>query len=499
MQIANSNSSPTTQGAHSLGDIGWLLAWVLVPVAAVFLVYPSLVPWTDEVQFIDPGASWFFGQGFTSSTWPYQRPDELFMGNAPAFSALLGLWFEVVGFGWTQARGLSFLFAALAAGVSWIAYRRAAPAVPAWLAGMVVALAFCGYGVTVSLWSARYDTLGMLLAALLFLLLTYAPTTRGQQVGLVLVGAGVFLSGFHLVIACVLLALVLYAAQGRRSVVPMFWLGLGVGVGALFWLGILAVHGQLKQFVLITFGSQHTVSGQLAQLMVQGDRGFMNKLNGAWRFLFQDPSWLVLMVGLLLVAFVSWREMPLAKRLSTARLSVGLVLVIPIGLLLAGKFPAYYVWMGYFPTAMLMVWWSSQIQAPYRRWVFAACAVALIAASVVGMGRQLQSFTKQGDPQAFTGFERWTAGQVQPDDWVYSGFEAYPAARLVAQRVFVPTYGQTRLVPGIPEANQVTLMLVHENHLPLAKTLLGNEWVIVSRFNEGTDSRLRYSALRRSR
>lgn len=485
--------------SNALSEWAWLFVWALVPAAFAALAFPHFFPWIDEVQFVDPGASLALGQGFTSSAWPYQRPDEVFMGNAPAFSALLGLWFKLFGFGWVQARSLSFLFAGLATVLGWMAFRRAAPSVPAWLAGLVVALSCCGYGVTQSVWSVRYDTLGMLLASVLLLLLCRPADAPVPRSGWVLLGAMIFMSGFHLVIGGVLLAAVLYFSYGRRYGAQMFWVGLGVFAGACAWMALLAVHGQLRQFFFITFGSQHTVSGQLAQLVVQGDRGFLNKMVGLGTFLFQDPSWLLLMAALLALVPMAWRTTPTAVRHAAARLTAGLVLLVPAGLYLAGKFPIYYVWMAYIPTAYLLAWWASQLPDTQRRVAYPVVAVLLIAASVLGAGKQLQKVQAEGDPIAYQSLVQWADGLVQADDWVYASFETYPVARKkTAQRVFVSTYGQTRLVPKIPEARQISLMLVRQSDLPAAQLLLGGDWAEISRFNQGSDKRMQHVAMRRS-
>jgi hypothetical protein len=482
--------------ARTWGSSGWLLLCLAVPAAAVFFGYAYFLPWIDEGQFVDPGASWHFGQGFTSSAWPYQRPDELFFGNAPGFPALLGVWFDLFGFGLLQARALVWLQALVAAGLLWVGMRRQAPGMHPLFTAFALAMCFCGWGVTLSLWSARYDLQGLLLAAAAFAVWTGAAGSL-QRPAAFLLGAAVFLSGFHLVVAAVLAAAVVLFVLGRSAWPRLAWGAAGLAACALLWMLGLALDGQLKKFIYLTFGSQHTLSGQLAQLVVQGDPGVMGKVRNGWRFVLQDPSWTLVCALLAGVLALGWRAWAPQRR-QVLGWVLGLVLFVPLGLLVVGKFPPYYIWIGYFPAVLLAAWLADRLPGRLRPAGIAASVLVFALAAAIGVGQRLgeaRSTLAAGD---YGRFAAWAGHVPVAGDLVFSDFEAYFAARAAAGRVFTPTYGQTRLVPGIPEAGRITLLLVQRRNLDKYLALMGpGPWKVVSRHEGAKDPRLDYVALRR--
>src|ERR1700712_2225592 len=148
--------------------------------ALLFGLQTTFLPWSDEVQLADPAANLFFNGHFTSSVWPYQTPDQYFVGNAPLFSAILGVWFKMFGFGALQARSLCWFFGlvGVCAGILVVVQERI---LSLRLAPFLVALFLMGGGFAISVWSARYDSLGFALVALLIVGLS-RPQLRLRRV-----------------------------------------------------------------------------------------------------------------------------------------------------------------------------------------------------------------------------------------------------------------------------------------------------------------------------
>lgn len=479
----------------------WLIALAALVPAAVLIAMANgaWLPWIDEGQFVDPAARAHFGQGFTSTAWPFQTPNEFFAGNAPGYSLLLVPWFNLFGFGVVQARGLNWLLALVAAACLWSGVRRSVPDLSAWLRGVALGAAFMGSGISLSLWSARYDMLGLVAASALFMVSTW-PHGRRRDVGLFVGGVGLFYAGFHLVVAAIIVLALLTlfgerrAFRFRRTAIAT---GLGLGAGLLSWLAVLAPHGLQYKFFLMLFGSQHTLSGQIAQLVLQGDTGFYKKFDAPRLLVEQDPS--LTLIALVLAGLLVWRpgaEDPTAWRWLRF-VALVFVLVLPVALTVIGKFPIYYTWIAYVPAVFLTAAASARWARAGRRGpMFVFVAAATVAAGL-GTASRLGANQLAPGSAVYAHFDAWVRRGLPAGQWVYADFEAYFAARSVAGAVIVPTYGQTSIVKGIPERDRVDAAVVLADRAEAVATLLGGEWHTAARFDE--HPALRYVLLRRGR
>jgi hypothetical protein len=97
-----------------------ILQKALPPVIAMILLGLNLitaswwpVPWTDEALFLDPAATWFFQESFTSSLWHTQPYGEFWISNAPGYSLTLAGWLKVFGFSLLSSRSLNMVLQAI--------------------------------------------------------------------------------------------------------------------------------------------------------------------------------------------------------------------------------------------------------------------------------------------------------------------------------------------------------------------------------------------------
>lgn len=451
----------------------WLTVLLLGMTAIAGYCAPYLVGWIDEVQFADPAYSLYLNQGFTSSAWPYQRPDEFFIGNAPLFSFMLSMWMHIVGTDIVALHAMNWGLAAIGVGLVWMAWVRVHPEISTFVRILIVFTLFTGYGMTFSYFSLRYDILGFALLALVF----YSSTLHGRLREYLLGVSGflTILAGFHLVVAvCIAIAgLVLLCRNTVKQ-----WLSLfsGIVAGGMVWLAIVASQGLLKKFFLVTFGSQHVISGQLGQFVNQGDRGLLHKLQRPLQIYSEDPSLLIMMLCFV-VGYVLIAKVPDALRAVSVsgRLFLILTLLMPLGLFVIGKFPVYYTWLAFVPCCLLCgEIWDALIKA--RGKVF---ALGLVAFCVVSVGVGTVSIvntllTKSSRADVLTSPEFKT--QLRRDDWAYASFAAYFAIRPWVERVVVPTYGQTIFVPGIPEKDRISVVLVSREEFAKTIAMLGGTW-----------------------
>lgn len=450
-----------------------LVVLMLAMMSVAAYCTPHLVAWTDEVQFADPAFSLYLGQGFTSSAWPYQRSDEFFIGNAPLFSLLLSIWMDIVGTDIFALHALNWGLAVVGAGLVWFAWVRINSEISPLVRVPIILTLLAGNGITFSYFSLRYDVLGFALLALAF----YASTMRGRirEYLLALSGFLVFLAGFHLVVA-VSMAISGFVFLCRNTFRQ--WLSLIVGMvgGGVFWLAIVAWHGLFKKFFLVTFGSQHVISGQLGQLVMQGDRGLIEKLHSPLKIYSEDPS-LLIMMACFLVGYFLVTKMPGTIRSDsyTGRVFLILTLLMPLGLFLIGKFPIYYTWLAYIPCCLLCgEIWHSLIKARGKFFAVGLLSFCVVSASLGYLRIVDASLGKDSQDYYVTapGLKTW----LRKDDWVYSSFSAYFAVRPYVERVIVPTYGKTHFVPGIPEKDRISVVLVPNEEFNQTVLMLGGKW-----------------------
>lgn len=455
--------------------------------ALTYFSLPRYIPWSDEMQLVDPGASLYFGHGFTSGVFPFQRPDEFFYGNAPGFSFLLAPWFGIFGFGAPQARGFSVACSILGLLCLWLFLVRSAPTMPGWLRALACVTAFSGFGITINVWTARYDALGILLSCAIALAWTYGEQ-RKAQLGMFLAGALSFVAGFQLVFLYGAISALVLLIFGKEAIRRLTFVWAGVVTGAVIWFGLILIFGSLKKFFMIMLGSQLSITGQLGQLIVQGDRSLLTRLDQWKLMLVQDPS-LVVMASLMIVLLLvtggrrAVSANPAIRRL--ALVAFWVIVVVPAVIFLSHAFPLYYSWMAYLPVVVVTAVLADLPKGTARMVALLSYGIAAGLAIALGVFAQFRIVAGNEAGLAYRSFEKAVREEVRADDDVYVDSAAYFAARSVARQVFSPTYANTRLVPGFPEKDSIDLMVVNRASLPDAKNRLGGHWEVTRELGAG--------------
>ncbi|MBI4753889.1 MAG: hypothetical protein HY778_00365 [Betaproteobacteria bacterium] len=455
-----------------------VLAVVAAVMAAAAWACLHFPPWIDEAQFVDPAASLFFGKGWTSSAWPYQTPEEFWMGNAPLYTGLVYVWMKLFGFGLLEARSLNHVLLAMSAVTFWVAIRRLQLVGSAAGRVLMVALILTGLGVAHDSWSARYDMLTVAVVAAATL--AFSATGRRTRLGfLALIGFVAPLAGFHLAVYLAVFALYLLWPMRLKVLREAAALGCGMAAGVAFLLGVAAARGLLKKFLLITFGSKHVISGQVGQALMQGDLQGVARLLDWPSIYYQDPSLsAVLGVAAIMAGFALAGRVRIGGRELVFLL--GVAVVIPTVVFLAGKFPLAYSWMAYIPCVVWVARHFPDVSVEMPAPVRSAGVVLLGLAMAAGLGALLVEAHRTSDMGHHGQYAQRIAAEVKRGELVYADFEAYFAARRHAGRVFVPTYGQTGLVPGIPESAEITVLVLRPENVERTLELVGGQWVEVA-------------------
>lgn len=467
--IMNINRNPFLEGA-----LASLIALSFVYIALFF--YQIFPPWIDEVMFIDPAVNFAQSKGFVSSAWPYQNSREFFLGNAPLYSFITGLWFKVFGFGLIESRVLNYLFISLAVIVIWYTLYRSSWVEQPVHRLLAVLVMLAGNGLFHSYYSARYDGIGILIAAICYFAM-YSDINKPKRALIILMGILIPFAGFHLVVVCGILGIIsVYIYRSMDARLVTLAIGVVIGLGLLF--GLAAYNGLLEKFILITFGSQHTVSGQLGKAVMTGDfTQVLNKLLNILNVFTTDKSFLLILLGLLSgLIFVKNNEKKYFPR-SEIETRIGMLIIMPLCLFIIGKFPHYYSWIVFIPAVLFILQWlerSIKFNINLYRYVL---TFTIVAAVWFGLPLQLNLRLESYNDYSYQKFEKNIKSELKNGDVVYADFESYFPARSIASQVFVKSYGKTKFVDGIPENSDINVLIIDSKTLDEVSALIPGNWI----------------------
>jgi hypothetical protein len=184
----------------------------------------------------------------------------------------------------------------------------------------------------------------------------------------------------------------------------------------------------------------------------------------------KDPSFTALfLMGVILVVLAvrrakgDWRT-PLVFGLTAAA-------VIPLTLMLFGKFPTYYAWMAYLPlTVGVLSAYPVNAEPRWRKQLFLA---SIAAVCLVGLPFQLALATYTRADRDYGSVRRALEQTIRPDDSVYCDYEAYYVAVGRAREVIGPMHLDTITAS---ERSRLSLVIVDPDTEGPVLTALGGHW-----------------------
>jgi hypothetical protein len=211
-------------------------------------------------------------------------------------------------------------------------------------------------------------------------------------------------------------------------------------------------------------------------------------------------------VFLLMMLLAVWRRRAAAGGAPADRmigwLSIDFVFLLPLALLTLGKFPIYYTWMAYIPAVLIGAVWAQRARERGIVWPLPIFLVFALAAAVAGNHDRIATRDMALGSPVYAQFQRWVRNGLSSPDLVFADHEAYFAARTVAERVIAPTYAQTVVLPGIPEHDKVSALLVQRANAEKAQALMGGAWKETASFRAtagaAVPDKLDYVMLRRA-
>ncbi len=460
----------------------WLTVLAICAIAlAVNLATASRSPTigTDEVMFVDPGVNLAAGHGFVSSAWAFQPIDQRFTANSPVYPLLLAGWLKIV---WTisgshsitplATRSLNYvLMAAVVLMLHSTAWRRNWIR-SAGMAGVLTALLWCGYSISFSYRSGRYDIIGLFWFAGMALASTlHRPTFR--RVSIALFALPLAATGLQCLPYAGLIGLAVLLIGGWRWLPEVIAAGIGSGFGAIAMFADLRMHGLMEP-----------LTKSIAEL---GPGGFhlRQKLYLMVGSLYADLSCLAICIGAIaaLALLGGSKAVRNSRRLLliTALLGVGL----PAMMALVGKYVVYYGWMGFVPTAIGAVTAAGQLKIDGAS---KACKVAVglfIAAALVPLPGRMVVTSLQWQQRDYAAVDRFIAAHVNPEDRAWCAFAAYyPTKRIAKFTVLQPA---TDMLTA-RQRDEITVLVLGVNEAVLP-SLSPENWTEVARLEVEADHR----------
>jgi hypothetical protein len=325
---------------------------------------------------------------------------------------------------------------------------------------LLILLLFCGYGVTFSYRSARYDVVGMVWCAMLFL--EYAIANRNARwLAMFLTAALLPATGLQLVPFAFFTAVVILIFLRRKVFVELVIVGLGIVVGGAILLGVFRLSHVLPQF------KQSTLA------VGTGPHGLVGKLMALKGEIGGELPAVILMIGFVAALAVIPASVRSRRNLSLALVGLGFGIVIPCGMAIVGRFPVYYTWMMFLPTAVCFAACADGMaRLPGgRRGYGVLVIVGLIAC--YGLPARLVKATREWHQNDPAGIQQFVQSIARPSDVIFCGFPPYLAARQITPDVLTIPY-----LPAISAAERqsVSLLIINPADADNVMHGIGGQW-----------------------
>lgn len=433
--------------------------------------------WQDEVMFADPAINLATGHGFRTSAW-MQAEDKTFAGNSPLYPLLLAGWLKAVGLVRPDAvispaavRSLNYLLMTVTVGVICLAAWRAGAVRSRLGAGLLATVLWGAWATTFSYRSGRYDVLGMLLVAAIFLAATIVrrPVRLGVMAALAILLAWAGLQNLVCVAAIGVIVLLL---TGRRWLAEVLAVGAGSAVGLAGMLAVFWAGGLLDDF-----------RGSVISLS-QADPSFAGRFGASLFSMYRGDISTATLIIAAIVLLVTGRRAATNARWLWQALAFGLG--VPVIVAFVSKFPVYYGWMGLVPAAIcLLAFFESADSPAVRRWLVGA----FIVASCFMPARQILTVLHWRERDAHQ-FDIQIANAVRSDDVAVCSFVAYYPVKRRAAWVGLRTH-LANLTPARRET--VSVLVLQDRDVAPVQQQLGGSWVEIEPTNNAAIHVLRRS------
>jgi hypothetical protein len=412
------------------------------------------IVFADEPGYTDPAVSAVLGQGFSSGAWYAQNDEAFFAGNVPLHELLLIPWLKLFGFGLLQVRSINWLYVALGCALIWDLLRQTG-----WIKrplnrlGIVTLLLF-GETSYLLCHLGRPDGITFLLATAGLWLLSLS--NRQLRLALfVLIGALSSWAGLQLVAYWIILSLIGLGFYRFKYFHEMIALGSGTLLG-LAGLYLLYQHfGVWDDFLKSIL--PHTTSSSRSKYAFTGFYG--------------DRSFLLLGLASCLIFSSELPRSSYPCRL-TAWLGLTTISMIPLGLLLLGKFPAHYTWMPLLAT--LLIAGKVLETLNYKKWPIKLSLVFILVALLAGYPRRVLVAALNWKDQTNAATQEFVGKYLKQNDHVLYSSQAYYAVKDKSERTYY--FNWYPRVMSEEEKEALTFLALDPEHFKEISQNLPGSW-----------------------
>lgn len=447
--------------------------------------------WIDEVSYSDPSVNFVLGKGFRSTAWASQSSSEFWSSNAPLHQYLLIVWLKLFGVSNTAVRSINIFYLSVASYLLWlwsIRYK-VISTIPARL--FLITLLWSGYIISFIYRNGRPDSITLLLA-ICTLYICSMPMCRKRSVLLLLIGALSIIAGIQLPPFILLVLAISWLILSNKK--EIFYIGLNYGIGVLIGLSALLIFLQIQKsayaFLTQTFASGFTITGDVAQMAVYKDgrtitraSARMNELVHFYNLYRIDiyACWMLIFNVVTAIVFLIKKQFKENKLFFICILAS---LLTPPFLLLMGRYPFYYSWMGYLLICLGTVFILSKYSLKKTQFVGYVLVIVVI---VKGLPRNLMQ-SKKSLPLTVNIVQSFVEANLNKNDTVLTDELFYYETKKIVNQYYSPAYSGGRGLPVFPkqEAASIKKLIIDSTRLNAIQFRIGGKWEAVKQM-EGTN------------
>ena len=344
----------------------------------------NLTPWIDEVMFIDTPMRYVRGAGWTTHSWYSIANQEPFMLYPPLYSIILVPWMKVFGTSIFACRSLNV---AITLFIGWGVIRilqQLNLKISIIQILLLIILLWCTNDMVFMYSNGRPDLMGALLLVLIANEMIRTIKSGKRKWGVLVLSAFLMTTAIQAAVCLVLLLLLSFLVLDsyRKEIKYLTLLSVsGIFLGFVVNCAFMAYHGHLKSFVVNIFsysGSAKAIANFILPMM--GDclgidtTFFMGKLSKMgvesplyMRLMsaFTRPDYLALLIADIIFLLLYLKSIKRDPYYRIIRFLFIMTTIIPLLMVLAGRYESYYYWMAYLPLFMLTVY---LFKLPNYRW-----------------------------------------------------------------------------------------------------------------------------------
>lgn len=344
------------------------LSFVMIGLAISRLTY--LMPWVDEVMFMDTPMHYVKGMGWTTFAWYSVAKQDPFLLYPPLYSMVMALWMNIFGTTLIACRSLNII---ITMSIGWGLLRicrHLGLKMSLMQVGLLVMLLWCTDDMIYMYSNGRPDLLG---AAILVFTISEMINQKNKW-SIIFLSVLLLASGIQAVVCLMILQVLAYFSfrDYREMIKKIAVLSvLGTLLGFLLVCAFMACHSHLTAFVVNASSYSDTLMKlAMISLPVAGDylgietalylEKIANNTTDVPLYcriftIYTHPAYVSLLVVALFVFLSERTNLKGTSLYVMMKFLFVCVVSIPLLMNIVGRFPPYYYWMVYLTVFLLVV------------------------------------------------------------------------------------------------------------------------------------------------